>query len=79
MVREAGVMGYERQSPQAIVGLWAEQDVARRAKHHGWHVLHTAEIGDGATMVEGPDGKVVMPDLQLFDLISGRQVAAGAG
>lgn len=66
-------MGYERSSPQAIVGLWAEQDVARRAKHHGWHVLHTAEIGDGATMVEGPDGKVVMPDLQLFDLIRGRQ------
>lgn len=66
-------MGYQRQSPHAIVGLWAEQDVARRAKHHGWHVLHTAEIGDGATMVEGPDGRVVMPDLQLFDLIRGRQ------
>jgi hypothetical protein len=42
--------------------------------HHGWHVLHTSEIGDGATMVSGPDGhRVVMPDLQLFDLIRGRK------
>jgi hypothetical protein len=24
-------------------------------------------------MVEGPDGKVIMPDLQLFDLVKGRQ------
>ena len=66
-------MTYARQSPQAILGLWAEQDVARRAMHHGWHVLHTSELGDGATMVEGRDGKVVMPDLQLFDLINGRK------
>ena len=66
-------MGYVRQSPEAILGEWAEHDVARRAKHHGWYVLHTSEIGDGATMVEGPDGKIVMPDLQLFDLIRGRK------
>ena len=66
-------MGYVRQSPEAIIGDWAEHDVASRAMHHGWHVLHTSEIGDGATMVEGPGGKVVMPDLQLFDLIRGRK------
>jgi hypothetical protein len=66
-------MGYVRQSPQAIVGDWAEHEVAGRAMHHGWYVLHTSEIGEGATMVEGRDGKVVMPDLQLFDLINGRR------
>ena len=66
-------MAYVRQSPEAILCQWAEHDVARRAMHHGWHVLHTSEVGDGATMVEGPGGKVVMPDLQLFDLIRGRK------
>lgn len=66
-------MGYQRRSPEAVWSQWTEHDVARRSMHHGWHVLHTSEIGDGATMVEGPDGKVVMPDLQLFDLIRGRQ------
>ena len=67
-------MGYERRSPEATLGAWYEHDTARRAMHHGWHVLHTAEIGEGASMVIGPDGnKVVMPDLQLFDLIRGRR------
>jgi hypothetical protein len=66
-------MTYVRQSPQAIVGAWAEREVAQRAIRHGWYVLHTSEVGSGATMVEGRDGKIVMPDLQLFDVIRGRR------
>jgi hypothetical protein len=67
-------MTYVRQSPEAVLSQWTEQEVMRRAMHHGWHVLHTADVGQGATMVTGPDGnKVIMPDLQLFDLIKGRR------
>jgi len=66
-------MGYVRGSPQTLLGDWCEHNVAGRAMNHGWHVLHTSQVGEGATMVEGRDGKVVMPDLQLFDLISGRK------
>lgn len=66
-------MAYNRRSPEALLGDWAEQYVAERCMLHHWHVLHTSEVGDGATMVEGQDGKVVMPDLQLFDLIRGRR------
>lgn len=66
-------MAYDRHSPEAILGHWCEHEVARRAKQHGWYILHTSEVGDGATMVSGPDGKVIMPDLQLFDLIRGRK------
>lgn len=66
-------MAYVKQSPEALLSDWTEHEVAARAMGHGWHVLHTSEIGQGATMVEGPDGKVIMPDLQLFDLIKRRQ------
>jgi len=67
-------MPYVRLSPEAILGGWAESTAARWCMGQGWHVLHTAEIGTGATMVIGPDGnKVIMPDLQLFDLIRGRK------
>src|SRR5262245_42539038 len=66
-VPEAGVMAYVQQSPEAILGTWFEHEVASRAIRMGWHVLHSAEVGDGATMVFGPDrNKVVLPDLQLF-------------
>ena len=66
-------MVYDKQSPEAALGAWAEKFVIDRAHSRNWYVLHTAEIGEGATMVSGPDGrKVVMPDLQLLDLVSGR-------
>jgi hypothetical protein len=66
-------MPYDRYSPYTLVGAWAEGVIRARAIAAGWWVLHTSEAaGPGATMVEGPDGKVVMPDLQLFDLYRGR-------
>ena len=66
-------MAYDRHSPEAILSDWSEREIAHRAINHGWFVLHTSEVGQGATMVEGPKGKVIMPDLQLFDLVRGRQ------
>lgn len=66
-------MAYDERSAEVMLGNWCENEVARRSISHGWHVLHTSKVGNGATMVQGPDGKVVMPDLQLFDLINGRK------
>jgi hypothetical protein len=67
-------MAHDPNSPEVILSDWYERDVAERARRHGWYVLHTAAIGEGATMVEGPDGaRLPMPDLQLFDLIRGRK------
>lgn len=66
-------MPYNRHSPEALIGHWCEWTIAQRAIANGWHVLHTSEVGSGATMVTGPDGgKVIMPDLQLLDLLKGR-------
>lgn len=65
-------MPYRAGSAEVMLGDWCEMVVAQWAIGLGYHVLHTAQIGDGATMVSGPDGKVVMPDLQLFDLMRGR-------
>jgi hypothetical protein len=65
---------YDVRSAEALLGEWCEREVAQRAMRLGWHVLHTSTVGEGATMVTGPDGqKVVMPDIQLFDLIKGRR------
>jgi len=47
---------------------WSEGQAARWAIDNGWHVLHVADLGRGASMAEGRAGKVIMPDLQLFDL-----------
>ena len=47
---------------------WSEGQAAKWAIDNGWHVLHVADLGSGASMVEGRGGKVIMPDLQLFDL-----------
>lgn len=65
-------MAYDRTSPQALLGDWAEAVVIARAIAAGWHVLHDANVGPGATMVQGRSGKVVMPDLQLLDLAHNR-------
>jgi hypothetical protein len=72
-MRAADLMAYARHSPEVMLGDYYEHDVAHRAIGHGWYVLHTSEVGDGATVVEGPDGKVIMPDLQLLDLVRGRR------
>lgn len=66
-------MTYDGRAPEAILADYCEHSVAGRCIRGGWYVLHTSEIGEGATMVEGRDGKVIMPDLQLFDLIKGRK------
>lgn len=65
-------MAYVAGSPEVRVGDWYEDCAAEFFIGLGNHVLHTSRVGDGATMVRGPDGKVVMPDLQLFDLIKGQ-------
>ena len=66
-------MAYAKRSPEAIFGDHYEHATAQRYISHGWFVLHTSEVGRGATMVEGPTGKVIMPDLQIFDLVNQRQ------
>jgi hypothetical protein len=66
-------MPYSQKSPEVTLSDYYETDSKVRFIRHGWYVLHTSQIGDGPTMATGPGGSLVMPDLQLFDLVKGRK------
>lgn len=69
-------MAYKKESPQSIFGEYYEPVVGKWLMTLGWYVMHTAQVGDGATMITGADGKEVMPDLNIYDLKTGRKPRA---
>lgn len=66
-------MAYDDKSPEALLGKWGEGVLVNLAISRGWHVVQQSTIGRTATMVLGPNGKLIQLDILLLDLLNGRK------